>query len=145
MNINFCRYHCGKAFHPEEIIHVAKDDSWYLFMSDGGNHPLHDGCGCIRIDDASALLKPLPDGWYKTGDNIYRFECGNAEDFMWKIRMKPNCESLCPYLAEHTMYDLNHERKLSEWHEREGKRRELIKERMEKYEERKNAEREELP
>ena len=103
-------------------------------MWEGVEPPLHpeefgDTCDFVEIEDASEFLENPPPGWDRVrgSDEIGMYE-GNAEDFMWKIHLKEG-QSSCPFLAEHLMYDLHHERKVSEWRQREEKRLALIEER----------------
>ena len=144
MNLNFCRHHCGRASHPHEVMYDHIEQKWYLFMNDDYHRWGQDGCGCISIEDASALFKHVPEGWCTLYGNVFRFEYGNAEDIMWKIRIKSSEGCTCPFIAEHIMYDMNHDKKIEEWRECEEKRQKLVEDRMKKYQEKEDAKRKEL-
>ena len=124
MNLNFCRYKCGKSFHPSEIF-VLSNGKFILSMSDS---TMNGECQyCIYIEDAWNLIESPPKGWFRGSANSIKFEYGNAEDVLWGIRMTPDSE--CPYFTEHTMYDIGHDRRLAEWREHEELRKKIIEER----------------
>ena len=129
MNLNFCRYHCRKAFHPRYIFH-SRDGKWFLCMNEGFANGHNEGdCTYVEIEDASNLVKQPPEGWYKLANDELHFDRGDASGMMWGIRLKGE-DSACPYFAEHLMYDIQHEKRIEEWHCREKTRRELIEGRI---------------
>lgn len=129
MNLNFCRYHCRKAFRPRYIFR-SRDGKWFLCMNEGFANGHNEGdCTYVEIEDASKLIKHPPEGWFKTNENEITFEDGNAEDVLWEVHLKGG-ESVCPYLAEHLMHDIQHDKRIAEWHCREKTRMRLIEERI---------------
>ena len=123
MNLNFCRYRCGKTWHPGKIL-ITKEGEWYLGMGDA-----FESCECnyLRIEPVPEFLKHPPKGWFICGNSGLFFEDGNAEHAMWRIRI---VSGECPYIAEHTMYDIQHEQRMDDWKEKESKRLALIEGRL---------------
>lgn len=126
MNLNFCRFKCGRSWHPKEIVKGTL--GWYLIMNDRQNSADLDACVCVEIEDASWMFENPPKGWYKVGCDSLVFEEGDAEDSMWGIRLIGG-DCSCRFMAEQTMYDIRHERRLAEWREREQRRLALIEKR----------------
>ncbi len=129
MNLNFCRHHCGKSWHPRKIM-ITSEGEWYLCMGDAFN----DECRYVRIEPIPKFMKNPPKGWYKCGSDELLFEEGNAEDDMWSVKLASG-ESSCPFVAEHTLYDIQHEKRMDDWRDKEAKRLVLIEDRMKKQEE----------
>lgn len=131
MNLNFCRYKCGKSWHPDRI--VRRDDGTFvlLMQNDGSSWNCNDAtCRYVEIEDASDFMRHPPDGWMKNdrvGEVV--LYSGNAEDSMWRIRLK----GYCPYVAEHLLYDIQHEKRLEEWRRKESDRMALLADRIERH------------
>lgn len=130
MNINICRFHCGKCYHPEKIFRM-QDGEWYLAM-EGSYHRMcnagEESCSYLEIEDASDLLEHPPKGWCRFHDELF-FEEGNAESVLWRIHLKGG-ESRCRFMAEHMMYDMEHEKRLADWKLHDAERKRLIDERI---------------
>ena len=129
MNLNFCRFHCGKSWHPTRILKTTRGE-WFVVMNDSSHIDEH--CDWRRIEPAQDLFDNPPDGWLPISDNELMFEHGNAEDALWRVKLLAD-EASCPYMAEHTMYDIAHEDRKKEWAKKEQKRRAFIEERMKKH------------
>ncbi len=131
MNINFCVIHCKKAMRPHKIVHCEKGESdwdWWLHMDTGGYGSFSsEMCYAVPIEDASELFEHVPKGWYKSDDGrqLYVADDEDISRTMFKVKLCPSC-STCPYLAEQTMYDIEHERRLAAWREHEKMRKKII-------------------
>lgn len=133
MNLNFCRWKCNKMGrnHPQKIIHT-KYDQWILIMDDSiyygnGSAP----CSNVEIEPVPELFENPPKGWSRCENALY-FDDGNAEDLLWRVKLKGG-EYACPFLAEHMMYDIQHEKRLEDWKKKEQKRLALIEDRLKKH------------
>ena len=124
MNLNFCRFNCGKAYHPRKIIRTDEGE-WYVCMNENYNN--NNECNYVRIEPVPELIDNPPEGWHSYDGNEIWFEHGNAEDVMWKIKLASG-ETSCPYMAEHVLYDIQHEKKIEEWRCHEEKRKALAEE-----------------
>ena len=134
MNFNFCRFSCGKSWHPTRIIRTSKGE-WFVVMND---IDAHGECSYVRIEPVQELFDNPPEGWFLINKNELLFEHGNAEDALWKVKLFVD-DTACPYVAEHTMYDIQHEKRIDDWKEKEALRMDMVQERMKMHEERENA------
>jgi hypothetical protein len=134
MNFNFCRFSCGKSWHPTRIIRTSKGE-WFVVMND---IDAHGECSYVRIEPVQELFDNPPEGWFPINKNELLFEHGNAEDALWKVKLFVD-DTACPYVAEHTMYDIQHEKRIDDWKEKEALRMAMVQERMKMHEERENA------
>ena len=135
MNFNFCRFRCGKAWNPMRIVRASKGE-WFVVMN--GSEDSHDKCSYVRIEPVQELLDKPPDGWFLVSGSELVFDHGNAEDALWKVRLFADGTS-CPYVAEHTMYDIQHERRIDGWKEKEAPRMAMAQRRMRMHKEMENA------
>jgi len=137
MNWNLCRHKCGKVWNPSAIIR-AMDGNWYLLMDDQIGS-FSNECSCLQIEPPQEFLDNHPPrGWLRNNAEgrhsqavRYDYAFGDVEDVMWKVRLVAT-QSSCPYVAEHIMYDLQHENKISLWRAKEKKRLARVMERLEK-------------
>ena len=135
MNFNFCRFSCGKSWHPTRIVKTSKGE-WFVVANEWMD--AHDKCSYIRIEPVQELLDNPPDGWLPINKNELLFEHGNVEDVLWKVKLFVD-DTSCPYVAEHTMYDMQHEKRIEDWKEKEALRLSMVQKRMKMHKEKENA------
>ena len=135
MNLNFCRFKCGKSWHPRKILRTSKGE-WFAVMNDLSD--AHNRCNYVRIEPVQELFDNPPAGWLSINKNELHFEYGNAEDALWNVKLFVD-DTSCPYVAEHTMYDIQHEKRIEDWKEKEALRLSMVQKRMKMHEEMENA------
>jgi hypothetical protein len=102
------------------------------------SYEAYNKCNYVRIEPVQELLDNPPDGWLLINNNELMFEHGNAEDVLWKVKLFVD-DTACPYVAEHMMYDIQHENRIDGWKKKESLRMAIVQKRMKMYEEKKNA------
>lgn len=102
------------------------------------SYEAYDKCNYVRIEPVQELFGNPPDGWFLINRNELLFEHGNAEDALWKVKLFVD-DTACPYVAEHTMYDIQHEKRIDDWKEKEPLRMAMVQERMKMRKEMENA------
>ena len=134
MNIDICLRQCERMGRPRKLVKYEDGQCW-LYMSE--NSPFSDSygdgdCTCVPVENASSLFETPPNGWSKEKGHkcevLYLYDLSKSDDAFWKLSLSPK-NNPCPYVAEHMMDDIRHEKRKNEWRRKEEARKKLIEER----------------
>ena len=114
MNIDVCRYRCGKCERPKYVFLDQDENKWYIVFGRRHDNSWVDGEFAVHIEDASEAVKDTalfhaP----KNTDKFWYIDDFRYTDALCALEMAG--DSACPRFFEHFCHDLKHRDRLEKF------------------------------